>query len=243
MMALHGSGAILVNGSQYNSDSEIESGELDENFVGNGDETHVVMNMDNGKTLAAINEKSIKYADVVSGGVGMTMFVRLSGGARSQLQPAFTVFQSAGSYPIRGVDDNVPGVAYSVGKRGWMDRRVLAEYFGESHAIWPLPAANQRVLLLDYCGGHNETADSSSALRKIRTSIRFLPPNSTHLTQPCDSFVIQKINKEWSRRWDADKVAMVQSGKWKKWLGLVGKTYQSWKKVFLTAGHRLHQGR
>jgi hypothetical protein len=33
MMALHGSRAILLSGSQYNSDSEIESGELDENFV------------------------------------------------------------------------------------------------------------------------------------------------------------------------------------------------------------------
>jgi hypothetical protein len=134
MMALHGSGAILLSGSQYNSDSEIESGELDENFVENGDETHFVLNMYSGKTLADINEKSIKYADIVSGGVGMTMFVRLSGGARSQLQPAFMVFQSAGSYPIRD-DDNVPGVAYRVGKRGWMDRRVLAEYFQESRYI------------------------------------------------------------------------------------------------------------
>jgi hypothetical protein len=33
--------------------------------VENGDETYFVMNMDNGKTLAAINEKST-YADVVS---------------------------------------------------------------------------------------------------------------------------------------------------------------------------------
>jgi hypothetical protein len=96
MMALYVSGAILLSGSQNNSNSEIESGELDENFVENGDETYFVMNMDNGKTLAAINEKSA-YADVVSGGVRMKMLVRLSGGARSQLQPAFMVFQSAGS--------------------------------------------------------------------------------------------------------------------------------------------------
>jgi hypothetical protein len=68
--------------STHMGQREFESGELDENFVENGDETHFVMNMDNGKTLAAINEMSIKYADVVSGGVGMTMYVRLSGGAR-----------------------------------------------------------------------------------------------------------------------------------------------------------------
>jgi DDE superfamily endonuclease len=219
--------------SRHKGQREFESGELDENFVENGEETHFIMNMDNGKTLAAINEKSIKYADVVPGGVGMTMFVRLSGGSRSQSHPAFMVFQSAGSYPIRGVDDIVPGVAYRVGKRGWMDRRVLAEYSGESRAIWPLPAANQRVLFLDNCGGHNETADSSSALRKIRRSIRFLPRNSTHLTQPCDSFEIQKFNEEWSRRWDADKVAMVQSGKWKNGEGSPGKLINPGKRYFL----------
>jgi DDE superfamily endonuclease len=173
----------------------------------------------------------------------MTMFVRLSDGARTQSLPAFMVCQSAGSYPIRGVVDNVPGVAYRVGKRGWMDRRVLAEYFGESRAIRPLPAANQRVLFLDNCGGNNETADSSSALRKIRTSIRVLPPNSTHLTQPCDSFVLQKIKEAWSRRRDADKVAMVQSGKWKSGEGSSGKLINPGKMVFPTAGGRRHQGR
>ena len=77
----------------------------------NGEEMYFIMKMDNGKTLAAIKEKSIMYADVVYGGVGITMFVRLSGGAISQLHPAFMVFQSAGSYPTRGVEDNVPGLA------------------------------------------------------------------------------------------------------------------------------------
>jgi hypothetical protein len=225
MMALHGSGAILLSGSQYNSDSEIESGELDENFVENRDEAHFAMNIDNGKPLAVINETSIKYADVVSGGMGMTMFVRLSGGARSQLQPAFMVFQSTGSYPIRGVDDYVPGVAYRVGKRGWMDRRVLAEYFGESRAIRPLPAAEQRLPFLHNC--------SSSALRKIRTSIRFLPPNSTHLTKPCESLVTKKIKEKWSRRWDGDKMAMVQSGKWESGEGSSGKLINPVKWYFL----------
>jgi DDE superfamily endonuclease len=86
---------------------------------------------------------------------------------------------------------------------------------------------------LDNCSGHIETADSSSALRKIRTSIRFLPPNSTNLTQPCDSFVFQEIKEEWSRRWDADKVAMVQSGKWKIGEGSSGKIINPGKRYFL----------
>jgi hypothetical protein len=110
---------------------EFRCGELDEDFVENGDETHFFINMGNKKPLAPAEDKEIKYADVVSGGQGMTMFVRLSGGARSQLHPAFLVFQSTGSYPIRGIKDNVPGVSYRVEKMGWMDRKVRAEYFDE----------------------------------------------------------------------------------------------------------------
>jgi hypothetical protein len=45
--------------------------------------------------------------------------------------PGFIIFQSAGAYLIRGVEDSVPGVSYRVGPEGWMDRKVMAKYFGE----------------------------------------------------------------------------------------------------------------
>ena len=43
-----------------------ENGILDENYIGNMDETHFVFNMDNGTTLGFTGDK-IKYADVSSG--------------------------------------------------------------------------------------------------------------------------------------------------------------------------------
>jgi hypothetical protein len=46
--------------------------------------------------------------------------------------PGFVFFQSAGAYPITGVEDTVPGVSYRVGLKGWMDRKVMAECFGEN---------------------------------------------------------------------------------------------------------------
>jgi hypothetical protein len=60
-----------------------DTGDLDEDQVENRDETHFVVYMDNGRKLSEIGEKNVKYADVVSGavgGMGMTMFVRLSHG-------------------------------------------------------------------------------------------------------------------------------------------------------------------
>jgi DDE superfamily endonuclease len=156
---------------------DFESGVLDENCVETGDETHFVINLDNDRTVGAIGETEIRYANVVSGGGGKTMFVRVSGGARAQLRPCFMVFQSPGAYLIRGVEDNIPGVSYRGGNKGWMDRKVMAEYFSERRAIWPLTDGKKRVIFLDNCRGHGETIDSSETLSTIRTTVRYLPPN------------------------------------------------------------------
>jgi DDE superfamily endonuclease len=67
----------------------------------------------------------------------------------------------------------------------------------------------------DNCGGHNQTADSEEALRKIWTTVRYLPPNSTQVTQPCDSFIIQKLKDEFRRRWELKKLEIINDGEWK----------------------------
>jgi hypothetical protein len=54
---------------------------FDENLIENIDETHFVINMDNGRTLGFRGDTIVKYADVVSGGDSMTMVVRIFGGA------------------------------------------------------------------------------------------------------------------------------------------------------------------
>ncbi|KAE9040393.1 hypothetical protein PR001_g7088 [Phytophthora rubi] len=85
-----------------------ESGIYDENTMENIDETHFVVDFDNGKTLGFGGENKVKYADVVSGGDGMTMVVRISGGPSAHLLPPMMIFSNdARSYPIRGVSDDV----------------------------------------------------------------------------------------------------------------------------------------
>lgn len=61
-----------------------DAGELDEDLVENVDETHFVVNMDNGRTLSFIGCSEVKYADVSSGGEGMTMMVRIKGAGMHQ---------------------------------------------------------------------------------------------------------------------------------------------------------------
>ncbi len=86
---------------------------LDENMVENTDETHFLMNQDNHCTLGYVREGNVSYADVVSGGEGMTIVLRISGGVNAKLESPFMIFKNRNrNYPIYGVPDNVPGVSY-----------------------------------------------------------------------------------------------------------------------------------
>jgi hypothetical protein len=38
------------------------------------------------------------------------------------------------SYPIRELIDNVPGVTYGSGPKGWMDKYILPEFFVDPRA-------------------------------------------------------------------------------------------------------------
>jgi hypothetical protein len=78
--------------------------------------------MDNGRTLGFRRDTIVKYDDVVFGGDSMTMEVRISEGCRSLIEAPMLIFTNGNStYPIRGLDDNILGVSYRIGPKGWMD--------------------------------------------------------------------------------------------------------------------------
>lgn len=190
---------------------EFMSGRLNEDDVENSNEAHFVVNYDNGKTLGFWEDSEVRYADVVSGGEGMTMMVRLTGGSSSFLASPFMILQEEkGNYPIRSLPDDIPGVSYRTGPRGWIDRRVMVEWLRETRNIRKLPDNRRRVLFMENCSAHNMTENLKAALDEISTEIRFFPANSTHLLQPADSFIIQKLKSAWNRTWEAHKLTMMR---------------------------------
>ena len=190
-------------------------GDLDEECVENMDETHFVINMDNGRTLGFKGDGDVKYADVVSGGEKMTMVVRISGGPRSIVETPMMIFcNNNRSYPMRGLPDDVPGVSYRTGPKGWMDGLVFAQWLGNRRAISRDLQGRKRVIFLDHCSGHNITPESMSHLERLNATLRFLPANATDLCQPADSFVISKIKEEWTRLWDLKKMTLKRDSQW-----------------------------
>lgn len=107
-------------------------GDLHEDLVENVDETYFIVNMDNGRMLGFRGDDAVKYADVVFGGLGMTMVVRVSGGSNGIIHSPFMIFQNDKcSYLIRGCLDNVLGVSYRTTKKGFMTGIIWNEWLNE----------------------------------------------------------------------------------------------------------------
>ena len=196
---------------------DFASGELDENLIENMDETHFVINVDNGRTLGVRGDDDVKYADVVSGGEGMTMMVCISGGPSALIQAPMMIFTNKSrSYPImQQVPDNIPGVSYRSGPKGWNDKTVLfPQWLSEPRAYQGDPYGRLKVMYLDNCGGHNDSAALIASLHATNTRINYFPPCATDKVQPADSFVISKIKDAWNRRWDLKKMEMICENQW-----------------------------
>ena len=107
-----------------------QSGEFYEDLMDNLDKTHFLINVDNGRTLDFRGDSSVRYAEVVFGGDSMTMVVRIFGRRWAMIEAPMLIFTNTnGNYPIRGLEDNVPGVCYRTGPKGWMDETIFLQYF------------------------------------------------------------------------------------------------------------------
>ena len=88
-------------------------------------ETHFILNMDNGKTLGFRGDDDVKYMGVVSEGIPMTMVVHITEEPWATIEVPFMIIQNYEcNYPIRGLPDNMPGVCYHTSKNASMTRDV-----------------------------------------------------------------------------------------------------------------------
>jgi hypothetical protein len=215
-----------------------QSGVFDENLMENLDETHFTVNMDNGRTLGFRGDTVFKYADVVAGGDAMTMVIRISGDRRSMVEAPMLIFTNGNShYPIRGLEDTIPGVCYPIGPKGWMDQGLFSQYFEEPRAYQPDLYNRTKTIWADNCTAHNITPRLAMVLAEKRTTLKYLPPCAIYLCQPADTFIISKIKDAWTKRWEAKKSELIRQDSWQnrprgdgQWSG---KLTNSGKKFFL----------
>lgn len=127
---------------------EFESGFIREENVFNADETNFLLDTNDSRTIAMKGDKDVKFADVVSADMGMSMMVMLGHDPNELIEMPMFVFQNSScSYPIRVVPDDFTGACYRSVKKNWMDRRVLAYWISEKR-IFSKITNGEKVLSL-----------------------------------------------------------------------------------------------
>ncbi len=86
-------------------------------------ESHLVIDVDNGRALDFQGEKRITYSDIA------------------------TVLEC--KYHIAGVPDEIDGVRYRSSPKGWMSSQMLSDYFSNQNIITLLPGGRTRKLWID----------------------------------------------------------------------------------------------
>ena len=66
--------------------------------------------------------------------------------------------------------------------------------------------------------GHNLTLRFQTILQAKHSVLRYLPPCSTHLCQPADTFIVSKIKDAWTKQWEAKKTKLIVSNAWQNTL-------------------------
>lgn len=140
---------------------------------------------------------------------------RITDGKKAIIETTMLIFKNdRRSYPIRGVVDNVPGVKYSTGPKGWMDKEVFKQWLSEPRAIKLLPNNEWRILFVDNVLGTPLNRTRGRNCGHIRRTIQKFPPNARHLIQLADSFIIQKVKCAWPRGWDEYKRKCIEDNLW-----------------------------
>lgn len=111
-------------------------------------------------------------------------------------------------YPINGTPDDVEGVEYRKGPKGWMDTRVMPLWLSEKLVICELPHHRRSQLYVNNYSGYMETFKLKETTENIKTGNKYVPPNVTRFIQPlvngkkfhmaCDNFVLHNIKRAWT---------------------------------------------
>ena len=180
------------------------------NTVENFDETHMIIDSENGHVLDFQGKKNVTYAEVSSGRDCFTICFRISGQGPGKIEKPLVIFQNPGSnYPIIGLHDNVQNVTYRSSQSGWMNSSLFARYFQDPTIMGALSSGLTRKLWIDSCRIHRSTPELIEAAESVNTQLMRFQPNCTSIAQPLDQLVLRSFKAEWRKKWEKKRNELV----------------------------------
>jgi hypothetical protein len=100
-----------------------------------------------------------------------------------------------------------PGSVFTANTRGWFNMKECETWFEKvflKYLEGRIPKEEVKVLIMDNLSSHL-SLNIMEQCRENNIRLIFLPPNSTHLTQPLDVAVFAPLKKQWRKELDEYK--------------------------------------
>ncbi|XP_028037361.1 uncharacterized protein LOC114248348 [Bombyx mandarina] len=158
----------------------------------NYDETNL---SDNPGSTKCIFKRKVKYPERIMNTSKGNISIMFAATADGTLLPTYTVYKAEHLWTTWC--ENGPGKArYNRSKSGWFDSTVFQDWFNSVIIPWADKLDGPKLIIGDNLSSHlNIDIVSKCEERNIRFT--FLPPNSTHISQPLDVAFFGPLKRKW----------------------------------------------
>lgn len=138
----------------------------------------------------------------------------LCGTATGELLPPYVVYKSKRVWDT-WQEGGVPGAKYDCTKSGWFDGTTFSNFFFRLLLPHARKKSGTKVVICDNLSSHVDE-DVIKACRQYNIKFVFLPPNTTHWTQPLDVAFFAPMKKKWRSLLSRWKKSLLQLAMKKK---------------------------
>ncbi|XP_045505641.1 uncharacterized protein LOC123702030 [Colias croceus] len=160
----------------------------------NYDETNL---SDNPGTSKCVFRRGVKHPERILNSTKGCISIMFTACAAGACLPTYVVYKSSNLYS-EWIEGGPAGTRYNCSKSGWFDTASFEDYFKTIVVEWAKRIPGPKVVIGDNLSSHINI-EVVELCQKHNIRMVFLPPNSTHLTQPLDVAYFGPLKREWKK--------------------------------------------
>ncbi|CAB3251769.1 unnamed protein product [Arctia plantaginis] len=158
----------------------------------NYDETNL---SDNPGSTKCIFKRKVKYPERIMNSSKGNISIMFAATADGTLLPTYTVYKAEHLWTT-WCENGPDNARYNRSKSGWFDSTVFQDWFNSVIIPWANKLDGPKLIIGDNLSSHlNVDIVRKCEERNIRFT--FLPPNSTHISQPLDVAFFGPLKRKW----------------------------------------------
>lgn len=170
-------------------------------------------------------KRGCKYPERVVNHSKSSVSIMMAGAADGEMLPPYVVYKATHLYDT-WVTDGPEGTHYNRSSSGWFEGEIFEDYVQKIVIPYFKNKPGRKCLIGDNLSSHLSVS-LITLCKKQNIDFVFLPPNSTHLTQPLDVAFFRPMKRAWREillKWkktDGRQLATVPKGCFPKLLKLL----------------------